>query len=220
MEAVAKGGNMVKILRYVFLLLGVLVAGGSGDAKATVVTFDGGTLVTNSSTLSTYTENGLQFQIFGTAPAFVTNGAGHALEINLNNDIIITRVGGGTFSLDSFDFLGGGDTLFGGFHGDFICGGENSLACQNSRPAGADISFALTGLATTEHPASDNSAWQNVDTIDWCGYCISGFDPNNAIDNLTFSIPESVPEPTSIALFLVGLLGLGSIRYRSHKLIA
>jgi hypothetical protein len=182
-----------------------------GMARAATVTFDGGVLTNILPNLSTYTESGLQFAIYGVAPDFVVNGGGHALQINLDNDIIITRVGGGPFSLDSFDFLGGGDTIMGGYHGNFVSGGLNNHA-------GADVTVHLTGLGALVHPVLGDAAWGNVDAIDWCGYCISGFDPQNAIDNLSFSIPvASTPIPAAAPLFASGLGILGVLISRRRR---
>lgn len=183
----------------------------SGPAAAATVTFDNGVLQTFVGGLSgIYTEAGMQFDIYGAAPQLVDYGNGtKSLRIELNNDIVIHRVGGGTFSFDSFLFSGGGDTVMGGYHGNFFSGGLNN-------GAGADVAFSLGGLGGVKTPVVSNSLWANVDVINWCGYCISGFAPSNYIDNFTFSVPaeNGVPEPAAWALMILGFGGVGTVLRR------
>lgn len=186
--------------------LGLALAAAGGPAGAAIVTFDNGVLQTFSGGLSgIYTEAGMEFDIYGAAPQLVDYGNGtKSLRIDLNNDIIIHRVGGGVFSFDSFLFSGGGDTVMGGYHGNFVTGGLNNKA-------GADVAIGLGGQGGTIHPAVSNPGWGDIDTIDWCGYCISFFAPTNFIDDFTFSVPTTAPEPAAWALMILGFGGVGAV---------
>jgi hypothetical protein len=174
------------MLRSTLALLLALVP--AGLARANTMTFDlGPGAVVDHGTVRSYTEDGMVAWFYGDAPDFIPNGSGYAIRVHLNNDILFEAEGGGTFDLTSFYFLGGGDTRIAGFHGNFSIGGQVG-----------DVNIGLSGLAAIVHPAAIDSGWNGIDVVDWCGYCISGFVPENAIDDFTVNV--DVPEPAELEL--------------------
>jgi hypothetical protein len=177
-----------------------LALGVAGAARANVVTFDGGTLTgpDSSGRSGTYVEDGLEFDFYGLAPTFVDDGhGGHAMRIHQFGFVNIYPVVGGPFSLDSFDFLGGGDTAMSGYHG-----------------ALEDLSFRLNGLFAVVRPADTDPGWGDITEAVWTN--VAGFLPENAIDNVMFDLParNGAPEPAAWTLMITGFLGLGAAMRR------
>jgi hypothetical protein len=211
-------GGVMSTQRSSKCLLAALAVLGSVNfgtkSYAATVTFDGGSLVGN-----VYTENGLQFALFGSVSFTTTTLTGNALHIDTSADVIITRVGGGNFSLDNFQSLGG---LFTGFYGwvhstgphvGFHTGGNNNNG--SSGPL-ADVIISLPPLANTVFPVALDARWGNINTIDWCGYCVTSEFASGSIDNLNFSIAQT-PLPAALPLFATGLGAMGLLGWRRKR---
>lgn len=199
-------------IRSVWQVLAIIVVGLaalSSKSHALPVTFEGGTLVGN-----VYTENGLQFALFGDVHFTPFNG-GTALTIGTAADVIITRVGGGPFSLDSLVTLGPNFTgLFGWVQAsDFHTGGNNSGGTTGPL---ADVSIDLSAINPTPiFPVALDPRWGNIEVIDFCGYCVTAFGAAGGIDDLNFSIRSSVPAPGTLLLFAAGAVMLAARRMRN-----
>jgi len=183
-------------------------------ADATVITFDAA-----APDATTYTENGLSFTLFGDAH-FTDFQGGKALTIGTSADVIIRRVGGGAFSLDSLLALSGNFTgLFGWVNADdFHSGGNNNNGGgQGSAGPVADVSIDLSAINLVPvFPLLQDSRWGQIEVIDFCGYCVTSFGAAGGIDNVNFSVatstPAPAPESSTLALCVAGLIGIVAMR--------
>ena len=191
--------------------LGLLVLNSTSDAAT--VNFDVG--VTQPTPFS-YTENGLQFGLYGDA-AFVDFNGGKAIRIGTVADVIIARVGGGSFSLNSILTLGPNYTLLLGWvnAADFVSGGNNNNGAAGPK---ADVVIDMSTInPNTIFPTLADSRWGAIQIIDFCGYCITSFGAGGGIDDLNFSVASEVPLPATLPLFAVGAGLFGLLGWRRKK---
>ena len=74
-----------------------------------------------------------------------------------------------------------------------------------------------TQLNLTNAPTFFNFGWDNIYGISWDP--IGNSDSNNiAIDNFSFSeVSQDVPEPSTLAIFALGMIGLASRRFKKQS---
>jgi hypothetical protein len=170
-------------------------------ATADALTFSGGTLVETATSPNfpnytwTYVEGGMQVTFYESFPNpdFVTFNFGGipvtGMENGLYSIIDFSLVDGDAFTVDSFDFGGGGDTFI------------NAYVDGNAVP---DSGITLTDGASVFDPGA---TWSDITELQWCAQCVSGFSPNNAIGDLVYEdIPPGTPEPSTLSLFATALI--------------
>ena len=171
-------------------------------AQAAVVTLnDPGEIAIDAGTnVATYTESG--FALSGPAASFLTIDNSLLGGIDGTTPFSLRRVGGGAFSLASFDYAFF-DLGFGAGPGTLsVTGLFNGVQV-------AAQTFALGSLAS----ASFGAAFANLTGVDFSG--TTGF----TLDNLNVQA-AAVPEPSTVVLTALGLIGVafGARRRRSRWL--
>jgi hypothetical protein len=195
----------------------------SGTSQAVIVTFDGvpSTEVIQTSVISegflVYSDH---FHTYGTAPTYSTiagNGGTHiGYEAGRGDPVIMQRVDGTTFTLLSLDVSE--------FYAVQLADRPNAnlLEIRGNFLDGTSVTHQLLldgvvdgpgGLVDFQHFALP-SLFVDVISLEFVGLQWNGVLGGVAMDNLEIADRVSVPEPTSLALFGIGLLGAGVIRRR------
>jgi hypothetical protein len=127
---------------------------------------------------------------------------------NLNtfgNQLVMRRVGGGTFDLHSIDFTDE-------FNGRAFVGFDRTVAFTFTSAGGAisQQSVAVNNFVGLETLVLDKSGLQSVS---WTGARGDGGAWTTQFDNVTWSV-TAVPEPETYALMLAGLARIGVVARR------
>jgi PEP-CTERM motif len=163
----------------------------AGASHAAVLNFDDPAVIDiDDNNVATYTESG--FTLKGPAASFLPLDASLVAGIDGSALLSLTAVGGGAFSFASMDYafydLGFGDAP-----------GVLSVTGLLNGVQVASTSFTLGALAST----SFGAAFGNVTAVTFSG--TTAF----VLDNLNVNLVAApVPEPATMALMAVGLLGL------------
>ncbi|NOS82131.1 MAG: PEP-CTERM sorting domain-containing protein [Nitrospira sp.] len=135
-----------------------------------------------------------------------------------HDDLIMTKVGGGTFSLQSFDFAGfplNKEVPF------LVTGilGDSTIITQTFTPNGKVDGNAMPVVDDFQTFYLDNN-WTNLKSVTWI-HTGSGTDRGLfAVDNIVVNEPKTVPEPSTITLLGLGtffLLGQGWLARKRLK---
>ena len=183
---------------------------GGGPASATIIDFNAEPAEFSSGFPTTFDLDGIRFtfEADGDGGDFdhsATGGSGNSGQVNAlsigfpanlatTEIITIVRTGGGTFTFESIyiDSLGGQNTTVEGL-------------------LGVMTPFTTTFAASIQDPVS-TSGGVLVDTVRILSTSFEGL----RFDNFTFNL-VAVPEPGTLALFGVGLFGLGLLSRRRRR---
>jgi hypothetical protein len=168
-----------------------------------------------------YVENGFSFNV-----ARIVKGncaTGPCMALNKNETSVLTRVGGGLFSLNSFWFK--------------IFGSPATLAIKSFNGANIVEQLVLSGVVKGQNSGLIyNHVFNNVTSISFRNAGNGGSEDNVGkgkiridddddgkgnvrIDDLNLSIPNAsvVPVPAALPLFLTGMAGLGLYSRRRRR---
>jgi hypothetical protein len=132
-----------------------------------------------------------------------------------HRDAVLTQVGGGAFSIQSFDFAG-----FPGYEGAFSVTGiflDGGIITANITPDG--LVDGIGGVADFQ-TFSLGSEWANLAKVYWTysgdvfaldNFMVDGAARSNVIDT-------QVPEPATMLLLSFGIIGLAGVRRLNSKL--
>ncbi|MDD5388131.1 MAG: PEP-CTERM sorting domain-containing protein [Gallionellaceae bacterium] len=151
-------------------------------------------------------------------PSCATNGTTTLISFDSNGDLTMTRTAGGTFEISGFEY---GETFSGG--PAYADGTAQKLSIQGFLLNSAVFSYTYTmdflndGFGGNNDFQTASFAPALVDKVTFRGLNNSyvynarfGF----SLDNVRVDVAGTVPEPTSFALFSLGLAGLGFARRR------
>lgn len=147
-----------------------------------------------------YLENGFSFNV----ARIVTGNCSltPCMALNTNETSVLSRVGGGLFSLNSFWYK--------------IFGGPATLVVKSFNGANIAEQFTFSGVVQGPNNGQTfNHLFNNVTSISFQ----NAGRGNVRIDDLNLSIPNSsvVPVPAALPLFLTGMAGLGLYGRRRRK---
>lgn len=174
----------------------------SGQTWAVLIDFD----AFAQGSFNSGTEDG--FQIDTSLQGRIVNNGNPGNKLDLANDgtmtIALTDIGGGSFRFDSTDLIDYSNDF-----GDFI----EIRGLFNGVLVGSE-GFALSLLNTFENFAANGLSGLTIDRLEIDLVLNAGND--EGIDNiaLTRSAITPVPEPAAIALFGLGIAGLGWSRHK------
>lgn len=206
-------------LKTFLLPLGFSTLAFSSLANAGVIDFDSDPSFHYPSTNNEYIENGFSFKflngtgVFWGTEAFNADPGGNTLTVGTSMDtfdLIITRVDGGSFDLKSIDLA----DRFNTGAPDFASG---YLGLWFYPESGPDMTteINLDNLAGLETFHFDVSNITKIAIDKWAWW-----EGGLQIDNLVFALPDDneppvdAPEPSSLALLM---LGLGGVMLRHRK---
>jgi hypothetical protein len=195
----------------------------SGTSQAVIITFDGvpsTEVIQTSVTTEGFHIYSDHFHTYGVGPTYSTiagNGGTHiGYEAVRGDPVFMQRVDGTTFTLLSLDV----SEFYAVLSPDRP--NANLLEIRGNFLDGSSVSHQLLldgvidgpdGLADFQHFALP-SLFVDVISLEFVGLQWNGAVGGVAMDNLEIADRVSVPEPASLALFGIGLLGAGVIRRR------
>ena len=199
----------------------------SGTSQAVIVNFDG--VPSTEVIQTTLTTEGFlftsdHFHTYGATgfinPDIAGNGGTHiGYEAGRGDPVLMQRVDGTSFSLLSLDV----SEFYAVLNPDRP--NANLLEIRGNFGDGSSVSHQLLldgvvdgpgGLVDFQHFVLP-SLFTNVISLEFVGLRWDGLVGGVAMDNLEIADRVSVPEPTSLALFGIGLLGAGVLRRRRKK---
>ena len=189
-------------------LVGLVIFGMAGPANATLITFEGesgSTFVTGGFvdigdfrfTLTEIPNGGL---VITNQSNIVESGTTKLFAVN-HSEITMTRIDGATFTLLGLDVGGSFDTS------------PNRWADTVDIIAGATHTADLTDLVAFYHPQVLPAAgFMDITSVLFRPFTTGGAnDFEFTLDNINIAM---VPEPSTLALFTIGLFGLGVMTRR------
>jgi hypothetical protein len=178
---------------------------GVSQARATTITFSGGTFGTYTSgpnTYQTYTESGM-----------VILSAPPTTSVSLDNGLV--NDGGNFYQFylaDQHDFALEQVVLSGNATGGSAGGLSGQLANFTVGPG-----VTLTGNSAQE-TIDFNASWADLSAVLWCSSTCTFLAPSETMLSLTFDeIQSATPLPAALPLFATGLGALGLFGWRKKR---
>lgn len=147
-----------------------------------------------------------------------------------HDDVILTKVGGGAFSLQSFDFAGARTDKEVSFT---VTGDRDGFPAItqtfNLIGPGCLVGCLVDGKVDGIGGAADfqtfylNSDWTNLKSVTWTHLGYGTADGRYALDNMVVDQPKTIPEPSTMTLLGLGtsfLLGHGWLARKRVKALA